>query len=927
MNIAQIEANLQKIINPLSKESFIYDLMSSYNLPKASITRLQKGNLNLSKVKGEIDWKKKLFFKEVSSEEVYEIFAAAISNGSTTKHDPRFVIITDYQVLLAYDTKTKDTLNIPIENTAKHFDFFLPWAGMEKTQHQNENPADVKAAERMAKLYDEIEKDNPTNTTEEIHNLNVFLSRLLFCFFAEDTGIFLPKGLFTNAIASHTQEDGSHLNTYLDKLFKVLNTEIRQKDLPVHYNIFPYVNGGLFANSINIPSFTRKSRQAIIDSGKEDWSAINPDIFGSMIQAVISPEHRGSWGMHYTSVPNIMKVIRPLFLDELYEEFEKAKQDPQKLKKLLGRIAKIKIFDPACGSGNFLIIAYKELRLLELKILTELKGSFSGTTGFEEKQTALFSKTQLSLATTTASFQIPLFSCIELQNFYGIELDDFAHEIAILSLWLAQHQMNIKFKEIVGHLIPSLPLKAGGNIIQGNSTRINWEDVFFLLPSDELYILGNPPYLGYSMQSAAQKKDLAFVFKGVKGYKNLDYIACWFLKAAKFIKNKNSKFAFVSTNSICQGEQIAILWPHIFKNYLEIGFAHTSFKWDNNAKSKAAVICIIVGVRNSNNSEKYLFSEKYTHQVSNINPYLVKGKTNFIERRNRPLSNVQPIIRGTGFSDNGNLNLTSLERNDILSKYSGASSLIKKVVGSYELINKQERWCYWITVDNYEQALNIPEIERRIRLVKEFRLKSEKKTTKQSAQIPFKPSEDRFNPQNSIVIPRVSSERRKYIPIDFVSGNTVIIDSAQAIYNPETWVFAVVTSYMHMVWVKAVAGRLKSDYRYSSALCYNNFPFPFITDKQKQQLDSHVMEIMQEREHYPEKTLSQLYDPIKIPAGLKEAHYRLDLEIEYCYRSKPFETDEERLEYLFKLYEEMIAAEKAKGTLFTTEVKSQKKKK
>ena len=607
MNIAQIENNLQQLIKSFKKKTFIYDLLLAYDTPKSTITRLQKGGLNLSKVEDEIAWKKKLFFKPAIDEIPQTLFDLVKKNDRANKHSPRFIIVTDYKTLLAFDTKTLDTLDIPILDIAKHFDFFLPWAGMEKAQHQVENPADVKAAERMAKLYDEIKKDNPTKTQEQVHNLNVFLSRLLFCFFAEDTDIF-KKGQFTTGISSHTQPDGSDLHSYLDKLFEVMNTDNhkRKKDLPVYLAAFPYVNGGLFSRPHTAPIFTRRSRQVVIESGELDWSAINPDIFGSMIQAVITPEHRGGLGMHYTSVPNIMKVIEPLFLTELLEEFEAAKYDPRRLNKLLERIGKIKIFDPACGSGNFLIIAYKELRLLEIKILQQLQTLQKVATGFEPKQLELIPKAQLTLA---AAYQPTMFTRVELENFYGIELDDFAHEVAILSLWLAQHQMNMKFKEAFGTGNPTLPLKEGGNITHGNATRINWEKVCPKKQNDEIYILGNPPYKGSSGQDAAQKEDMAIVFKGIEGYKNLDFITAWFYKGAMYIQNANAQYSFVSTNSICQGEQVALLWPSIFKLNLEINYAYTSFKWKNNAKDVAGVTVIIVSVRNKNYPKpKFLFS-------------------------------------------------------------------------------------------------------------------------------------------------------------------------------------------------------------------------------------------------------------------------------------------------------------------------------
>lgn len=895
MNIAQIENNLQQLVKTFNKESFIYDLLLAYGQPKATIKRIKDGGLNLSKVDGEIAWKKKLFFKAVKGEDLHELIANLTESGKAVKHDPRFVVVTDYKTLLAVDTKTQDTLDIAIKDIAKHFDFFLPWAGMEKAQHQNENPADVRAAEKMAKLYDDIKKDNPTKTPAEVHNLNVFLSRLLFCFFAEDTGI-LDKGQFTVAVSSHTQQDGSDLNTYLDKLFEVMNTEqSKRKNLPNYLNAFPYVNGGLFRNKHTAPKFTRKSRQFVIDSGELDWSAINPDIFGSMIQAVITPEHRGGLGMHYTSVPNIMKVIEPLFLNELYEEFEAAKGNNKKLNALLHRIWNIKIFDPACGSGNFLIIAYKELRKLEMKIF----------------------KAMGSLA----------FSNISLGNFYGIELDDFAHEVAILSLWLAEHQMNQIFFKEFGRTKPALPLTETGNIVHGNACRVDWNKVCPKKQSDEVYVLGNPPYLGYALQSAEQKEDMEIVFKNVEDYKKLDFIACWFYLGSKYIVNSNSKFAFVTTNSICQGEQVLILWPNIFNKKLEIGFAYQSFKWRNNAKAVAGVTVAIIGIQNINNNDKRLYNGDKYSIVKSINAYLVSGSNVIVGIRSKPLSNLPTMIKGSSPGDDGNLLLSKTEVDELIDKYPQAKKFIKKYLGADEFLYDKMRYCIWVDDKDLKLANSIQPIKSRFDKVKAFRLKSKKEATQKKAATPHAFDEKKFQETDSIIIPQTTSELREYIPIGFLSSDVVISNAARVIYNAKPWLFAILTSKIHKVWVDAVAGRLETRIQYSNTLCYNPFPFPNITENQKKELEKHVYKVLEEREHHSEKTLAQLYDPDKMPNGLREAHHQLDLAVERCYRSKPFETDEERLEYLFKLYEQMIEEEKSKGTLFETESKPKKKKK
>lgn len=898
MNIAQIESNLQNILTSYTNETFIYELLLAYGLPKASITRLQKGNLNLSNIEGEISWKKKLFFKPVFNQDLH----LAISEiKSTLKQEQRFVIVTDFKILLAVDTKTADSLDIDFTALPKHFDFFLPWAGMEKASHKKETEADVKAAEKMAKLFDEIKKDNPDNSPEFTHGLNVFLSRLLFCYFAEDTNIF-EKNLFTHSIQNHTQTDGSDLSNYLDKMFEVMNTAPNnRKNLPVYLDAFPYVNGGLFQNKHKAPIFTRRSRQAVLDSGGQDWAAINPDIFGSMIQAVITPEHRGGLGMHYTSVPNIMKVIEPLFLNELYTAFESAKGNIKKLNDLLKRIWNIKLFDPACGSGNFLIIAYKELRRLEMLIFKEIDA--------------------VNKTYTTQ------YSGISLNHFYGIELDDFAHEIAILSLWLAEHQMNQEFFKAFGRTKPALPLQQTGSIVHGNATRIDWETVCPKNEGDEIYILGNPPYLGYAMQSPEQKNDMAFVFKSLDNYKKLDFIACWFYLGAKYLKDSNAQYAFVSTNSICQGEQVAILWQNIFDKNLEIGFAHQSFKWKNNAKANAGVAVVIIGIRNTSLKEKRLYLDLKYSIVKEINSYLVASSNIIIESRHSTLSDLPEMIKGSSPGDNGNLLLDELEKENLIKKYPELKKIIRIYLGASEFMNGHKRYAIWVNKNDVELAYAIPELFEKFEKCKEFRLNSTKEGTRKKALTPHEFDEKKYIETNSILVPQTGSERREYLPIGFLNSDTIISNAARVIYNAEPYLFSLISSRMHIQWVRAVAGRLKTDMQYSNTLCYNTFPFPKISQSQKEELEQCVFRILEERENHSEKTLAQRYDPDKMPEGLREAHRLNDLAVERCYRSKPFESDEERLEYLFKLYEKMIAEEKEKGTLFEMEKKAKKVKK
>lgn len=898
MNITQIEQNLKEILQKLNQgnpeyaqKTFIYDFLLAFGIPKASISKLQKGSTNLAKkvellnTDNTILWKNKLCFKPIADDTGSLYAIEQLKNDQQImKHNPRFLIVTDYKRFVAIDTKTTNSREINITDLLQHFRFFLPWAGVEEAVYHSENIADVKAAEKMAKFFDEIRQDNPEFSQ---HELNLFLSRLLFCLFANDTGIFSKK-LFTKAIHEYTQEDGSDLHKYLDQIFAIMNLKIqdRRNDLSVTINIFPYVNGGLFKDNSPTPKFSKKSRQLLLDSGELDWSEINPDIFGSMIQAVVDSKARSSLGMHYTSVPNIMKVINPLFLNELNNEYEQIISDSTisiktqlaKLARLRDRISKIKIFDPACGSGNFLIIAYKELRKLEIKILKTIDN-----------------------LTQKPSMQ---FSAIRLTNFYGIEIDDFAHEIAKLSLWLAEHQMNIKFDEELGVKPNALPLKQSGHIVCANACRIAWEEVCPKSADDEIYVLGNPPYLGARYQEDNHRLDLENLLSSWGTYKTLDYIVCWFYKGAQYIKNSKNKLAFVSTNSICQGEQMPIIWQNIFNMPVEIAFAYTSFKWNNSAKYNAGVTVVIVGLKSINNiGEKYLYHGNDAKIVSHINGYLTAGPDIFITKRSSSVSNLPTITRTNPALDDGHLLLTREEKNLIIKEYPESEFLIKKIIGAAEFLRGLDKYCLWIHDENLNLALSIFPIKQRIDKVRNYR---QQRKTKNSGIDPVnKPHQFlKMKLGWAIFIPTVSSERRNYIPIDFIDDSTVIIDPNFAIYDPEPWVFAVISSRMHMAWVSAVSGRLKTDYRYSSTLCYNTFPFPKISEDQKKMLTFHVNEVLCARP--AGETLADIYDPDKMPQGLRSAHEYLDLAIDSCYRTRPFNSDEERLEHLFTMYEKMV---------------------
>ncbi|MDX9791316.1 MAG: N-6 DNA methylase [Candidatus Kapabacteria bacterium] len=902
MNSHDIEQNVKNIIENFNHNNFLFDLLLAYGTSKTIITRLKSGDFNLSRGENEVLYKKKVFFKVEESSKLLSTIELVSKDERVLKHSPRFVILTDFKGLVAKDLKLGKNLDIRIEELPTYYTFFLPLAGSEVYHSTNDNEADRNAAYKMAQLYDLLITQNPNvyNSKESIHNLNVFLSRLLFCFFAEDTEIFEGDSIFTNTLVQHTNDNGSDTHLFLDKVFEKLNTKTNE-GFADYLTKFPYVNGGLFGSQINSPVFTTKARKILIELGDLNWKEINPDIFGSMIQAVVIPEYRSDLGMHYTSVPNILKLIKPLFLDELYETFENSKTIPQ-LRKLINRIAKIKFFDPACGSGNFLIITYKEIRLLEIKILQRI-------------------------IDLTPNPELE-FTSIQLSQFYGIELDDFAHEMAILSLWLAEHQMNKVFENQLfdyGKSKPILPLKQAGKIVQGNAARVDWKEVCPIDKADEVFIIGNPPYLGYARQDIEQKKDMDITFYGIKDYKKLDYISCWFYIASSYIENTNGKYAFVTTNSITQGEQVALLWPLILNKNQEISFAHQSFKWTNNAKGNAGVAVVIIGIRNINEAEKYLYNQNIKQSAKNISPYLTNTSNIFVLSRNKSLSKFPLMIKGSSPSDDGNLLIEPEDKEKLVSQNPSIEKFLKKYIGAKEFMSNTYRYCIHIENEIQQQeTTKISSLAERFEKVKAFRLKSKKEATKKKATTPYYFDEDKYQNQEFILVPQTGSERREYLPVGYFDSSYVPSNATRVIYNVQPWLFGILSSKMHIVWVKAVAGRLKTDMQYSNTLCYNTFPFPDITVKQKETLNLYVFAILDERAKHPEKTMAQLYDPDKMPKGLREAHQNLDKAVEDIYRlGNPFKSDTERLEFLFKLYEEMIQ----KDTLFAKQKKTRKTKK
>lgn len=886
-----------------SAQEFVYDLLRIFaHWGDGQVRRAKEGPGNASKDGRTLVVMDLIAYRPMDADSdisaFYDEIKAMRDDPKIAKHLPRLYVVSDGKRVVAVDPKINDEYNNTVDALWRDFEFLTPLAGIEKVQHAAEAEADVKSAELMAKLFDDIRRYNDIRNPDTVHALNVFMSRLLFCFFAEDTGLFPGENLFTDTLRNHTKEDGSDLSEFIDRAFLIMSTndEAARAVLPKLYSVFPYVNGGLFREHFPIPRLSRRARRLILNCGDYNWREINPDIFGSMIQAVVTPEQRAGLGMHYTSVPNIEKVIRPLFLDSLNEEFEAACAEArekmaqkisyelatQRLKSLLDRLSKIKFFDPACGSGNFLIISYKRLRELEIRIWEALRD--------------------------IAPVAVIPFPTITLTQFYGIELDEYACDTATLSLWLAEHQMNVLFRDAFGVQPETLPLKPSGHIVCGNACRLDWDAVCPHTPSDEVYIMGNPPYLGSSLQDSEQKEDMKIAIGDIcKGYKKLDYIAVWFIKAAEYCKQSDASYAFVSTNSISQGEQVALLWPIIFNNGLEIKFAYTSFKWSNNAKSNAAVTVVIIGVGNkSKNTKKKLFSDTI-RIVENINPYLNSGADLIVKAAYSPLNGMQEMTYGCKANDDGNLILEQYEIDKLLREYPVAEKFIKPLMGSLEFIRDEHRFCLWIDDVDFSEAYSIPPIRDRIERNRIYRQNGSAEA-KRLAERPHQFREHYHISERSkekILVPRVSSERREYIPIGYVDKDTIISDSAFAVYDAEKWLFALLTSKMHNLWVRAVGGRLKTDIRYSATLCYNTFPFPKLTEAQKKELSILADNIITVREENYFLTLGEMYNPETMPEDLRKAHHQLDLAVERIYRPEPFASDEERLAHLFKLYAKM----------------------
>lgn len=890
MKTKDIAQKIENISDDLTGSAWGFEFLKCYQgkdskLPASTFDRVKSGSSNFAEDKeNEILWKKRIYFKWVDKD-IRTAFEEA--KESTSLHakanKPMFIIIASSDEVAAYDMDQGESMVVSRDELSSHAYFFLPFAGKKKITVSSEAlEVDVKATRKMAVLFDEIRKDNPSFAN---HDLNVFLARILFCFFAEDTGIF-EKDIFTISVGSHTDADGNDMAIYLTEVFRRFRTQ-DESGFRKEYQEFKYVNGGLFETEHSIPTFSKKSRALLIENGEMEWKNINPDIFGSMFQSIIDPEKRHELGMHYTSRENIMKVISPLFLDELLKDLEAAKISKPKLDNFHNRLTEMKIFDPACGSGNFLILAYEKLRELEMEI-------YDGLAELDNDQ------------------DLPM-PRININQFYGIEIDDFAHELAMLALWIKEHQMNMVFHERFKSSPEALPLREGAQIKLGNAARCDWEDVCPRVSGErqnEIYVLGNPPYLGSSMQDKDQKKELATIAigRGLSSYKNLDYISCWFFKATDYLTSHPVKAAFVSTNSVSQGEHTALLWRSIVEDTgVEIGFAYDSFKWKNSAIGNAGVTCTIVGLRNLSTDPKWIIGEEVKNLVSNIGAYLKNLDEVWIYRQDSSISNLSAIKFGSKPTDGSFLNFDQEVYETLKKSDSVAIDYTKAYWGADEFLKKKQRYCLWIPNDAVDHAKTSPFIRERLQGVATYRAKPKNSKVCQSyADRPHLFLQRAHQESESIIFPAFTSEKREYIPLGFLDENTVISNKGYAVYDAQPWIFGVISSKMHMEWTQLVSGRLETRIGYSSFV-YNNFPIPPLSDEVKEEIEEAVFEIIDIREEYHEMTYGDMYDPDKMPANLLTAHQALDAIVDRCYQSKPFTSVQDRLEHLIKLYKSMTA--------------------
>ncbi|WP_192358011.1 class I SAM-dependent DNA methyltransferase [Mesorhizobium mediterraneum] len=915
MNAVEIEEAVSELAAaPFDADEFPFAFLTAFGNKETTIRKLRSGASNKSDLGGVLQTNN-IHIAVCSPGEVTKTLTALKASPATSRAKAKFALATDGETFEAEDLASGETVACAYADFPDHFGFFLPLAGITTVKQIRESSFDIRATGRLNRLYVELLKDNPDwGTAERRPDMNHFMARLIFCFFAEDTDIFNGSRLFTATIEQMSARDSANTHEVIGELFRAMNTKIADRGsaaLPRWADVFPYVNGGLFSGSPDVPRFSRIAKSYLLHIGNLDWTKINPDIFGSMIQAVADDDERGALGMHYTSVPNILKVLNPLFLDDLRAQLDEARDNSRSLLNLRKRMAKIRVFDPACGSGNFLVIAYKAMREIEAEI--------NKRRGEADRRT-----------------EIPL------TNFRGIELRDFPAEVARLALIIAEFQCDVLYRGQKEALAEFLPLDAMNWITCGNALRLDWlsvcpptgtgvkfqADDLFHTPLDqaqidfeneggETYICGNPPYKGSQSQDDAQKADLELVFRRTNvNWKGTDYVGGWFKKASDYCGIEKASFAFVSTNSICQGKAVSNLWPNMLGRQLEIQFAYTSFRWANLANYNAGVTVVVVGVGPRNGAKKHLFvTTKHgleAREVPTINAYLVSGPELYVNPRSENLSGLNPMVFGNMPIDGGGLSFTTDEIDATGLSTELRERFIRRIYGGAEFVRGQSRYCLWIEDDDIDEVAQVPGIKDRLEKVEKFRRSSARPATLELAQAPH-----RFGwvaqagSEVVTLLPRILSERREYITVGHEPAGTLTTDQAYALFDAPLWNMALIASRIHLVWITTVCGKLKTDLRYSNTLGWNTFPVPTLTEKNKADLTRCAEDILLARgAHFP-ATVAELYDPEAMPDELRAAHDRNDETLERIYIGRRFRNDTERLEKLFDLYTKMTTLKKA----------------
>lgn len=888
MNIVEIEQGLNHLAaQSLNSEDYGKEFLNFFSGgSKAKLIRIMNSDAGKSDIEGGYIWKLKLHYAPAPTGKADEILAQIKLSKRTVKNKPRLLVVNDGNTLLVFDVKYQELTSSSVSSISEHAHLFYPLIDIEIPRQTAENPIDIKATAKLAKLYDALVEKNPHLLEgENRHHFNHFMIQVIFSLFAEDTGI-LPLELFSKTLKQRAGQQGEYATQVIRDIFNILDKPDRDNIEP-WLREFPYVNGGLFKGEAIVPDFSAKAYRYLMEAASLDWKEINPDILGSSIQAIVDPAMRSNLGMHYTRPNLIVSVLSGLFLDEYRNELMMARHSKKKLEQFLEKLRNTIVCDNACGSGNFLVIAYRELRKLEMEALDAMRDINQG-----------------------ASMSFGFGSVISLSNFYGIEYADFAAETAKLALWIAEYQQNKRFEAAFGGQIPALPLKSAGNILCENALRVNWETFIPRDSEKNVYLVGNPPFLGASSpeMTQEQKQDMDYVFKGkISSYKALDYVCCWFYKATQFCKGfPNTGFALVATNSIVQGSHVPVLWPVLFETGMEIGFAHTSFKWSNLAANNAAVTCVIVGMRNASNKQKVIFTNNEPKIASNINAYLLDAPNVTVAKKSKSISKLPEMDYGHKPADGGNLILSPEDKVAIESQHPEGSVFIRGFVGSQELIKGLKRYCLWIEDDKVEIAEKMPLIAGRIKAVESMRLKSTKEATKEMARSAHSFGERRnIKDGMTVIIPSVSSENREYLPCGILTKSEIVGNSAFAIYDSPLWTIAILGSRLHLIWAVSVCGKLETRIRYSNTLGWNTFPVPELTDDQKAQLEQSARKIILTRENHLGATIADLYDPKKMPADLRKAHEENDALLESLYRETPFKDDDERLAHLFERYVQM----------------------